>query len=115
VKSRTLLSPLRRGLFQLLWTEIGTSYAGDRLQELAQAWLVATLTESSALAVGGISILFSLPQLLMPVGGAVADYVDRRRLFIIEQLRGGVALDQFGEKFVQGSRSKRHPSTYGGC
>jgi hypothetical protein len=51
----------------------------------------------------------------MPVGGAVADYVDRRRLFIIEQLRGGVALDQFGEKFVQGSRSKRHPSTYGGC
>jgi len=67
---------------------MGASYAGDRLQELAQAWLVATMTGSSALAVGGISILSSLPQLLMPAGGAIADQVDRRRLLIIGQLVG---------------------------
>ncbi|MFN2186953.1 MAG: hypothetical protein ACK2UU_23480, partial [Anaerolineae bacterium] len=45
-------------------------------QELAQAWLMATLTGSSALAVGWISILASLPQLLMPLGGVIADQVD---------------------------------------
>jgi MFS family permease len=70
---------------------MGASYAGDRLQELAQAWLVATMTGSSALAVGGISILSSLPQLLMPAGGAIADQVDRRRLLIIGQLVGAAA------------------------
>jgi MFS family permease len=70
---------------------MGASYAGDRLQELAQAWLVATMTGSSALAVGGISILSSLPQLLMPAGGAVADQVDRRRLLIVGQLMGTAA------------------------
>jgi MFS family permease len=70
---------------------MGASYAGDRLQELAQAWLVATITGSSALAVGGISILSSLPQLLMPAGGAIADQVDRRRLLIIGQLVGAAA------------------------
>ena len=86
-----LLSPLRRGSFRLLWAGMGASYAGDRFQELAQAWLVATLTGSSALAVGSISILSSLPQLLMPVGGAVADQLNRRWLLIIGQLLGAAA------------------------
>jgi MFS family permease len=91
VRVPVLLSPLRRGSFRLLWAGMGASYAGDRLQELAQAWLVATLTGSSALAVGAISILSSLPQLLMPVGGAVADQLNRRWLLIIGQLLGAAA------------------------
>jgi MFS family permease len=70
---------------------MAASYAGDRLQELAQAWLMAILTQSSALSVGLISILASLPQLFMPVGGAVADQVDRRRLLIVGQLAGAAA------------------------
>jgi MFS family permease len=69
---------------------MGMSYAGDRLQQLAQAWLVATLT-NSALAVGGITALGSLPLLLLPVGGVVADQVDRRRLLIVGQLVGGTS------------------------
>jgi predicted MFS family arabinose efflux permease len=69
---------------------MASSYAGDRFQQLAQAWLVATLT-SSALAVGWISTLNSLPQLFMPLGGVVADLVDRRRLLITWQLVGAVA------------------------
>jgi MFS family permease len=88
VRIPLLLSPLRRGPFRLLWAGMGASYAGDRLQELAQAWLVATLTGSSALAVGWVSILASLPQLLMPLGGVVADRLDRRRLLIAGQLAG---------------------------
>jgi MFS family permease len=69
---------------------MGASYAGDRLQQLAQAWLVATLTHS-ALGVGLISAFGSLAQLLMPLGGVVADQVDRRRLVLTGQFLGGAA------------------------
>jgi len=91
MKTPAILSPLRRSAFRLLWAGMGASYAGDRLQELAQAWLVAILTQSSALAVGWISILASVPQLFMPVGGAIADQADRRRLLISGQLVGAAA------------------------
>jgi predicted MFS family arabinose efflux permease len=69
---------------------MASSYAGDRFQQLAQAWLVAMLT-SSALAVGWISTLNSIPQLFMPLGGVIADLVDRRRLLITWQLVGAAA------------------------
>ena len=83
-------APLRRAKFRQLWLGMASSYAGDRFQQLAQAWLVATLT-SSALAVGWISTLGSLPQLLMPLGGVIADLVDRRRLLITWQMVGAIA------------------------
>ena len=83
-------APLRRARFRQLWLGMASSYAGDRFQQLAQAWLVATLT-SSALAVGGINTLGSLPLLFLPLGGVIADLVDRRRLLIVWQLVGAVA------------------------
>jgi MFS family permease len=83
-------TPLRRAGFRQLWLGMASSYAGDRFQQLAQQWLVATLT-SSALAVGWISTLGSIPQLFMPLGGVVADLVDRRRLLIAWQLVGAAA------------------------
>ena len=83
-------APLRRAKFRQLWLGMASSYAGDRFQQLAQAWLVATLT-SSALAVGWISTLNSIPQLFMPLGGVLADLVDRRRLLITWQLVGAAA------------------------
>ena len=93
-------APLRRASFRQLWLGMASSYAGDRFQQLAQAWLVATLT-SSALAVGWISTLGSIPQLFIPLGGVIADLVDRRRLLITWQMVGAaatavVAIDQFG-------------------
>ena len=83
-------APLRRADFRQLWLGMASSYAGDRFQQLAQAWLVATLT-GSALAVGAISTLGSLPLLLLPLGGVIADLVDRRRLLITWQLVGAAA------------------------
>ena len=80
-------APLRRAGFRQLWLGMASSYAGDRFQQLAQAWLVATLT-SSALAVGWIGTLNSVPQLFMPLGGVIADLVDRRRLLIAWQMVG---------------------------
>jgi len=88
---RTAIShPLRRAPFRRLWLSMTASYAGDRLQQLAQGWLVATLTDS-ALAVGAITMLGSLPLLLSPLGGVVADQVDRRRILLFGQLAGAAA------------------------
>ena len=87
----SVLAPLKHPTFRLLWAGMAASYAGDRLQELAQGWLVASLTQSSAMAVGWIGVLSSIPQLLMPLGGVVADCLDRRRLLIASQL-GGAAV-----------------------
>jgi MFS family permease len=86
----TIPAPLRRANFRQLWLGMASSYAGDRFQQLAQAWLVATLT-SSALAVGWIATLGSIPQLFIPLGGVIADLVDRRRLLITWQLVGAAA------------------------
>ncbi|MFN2134050.1 MAG: MFS transporter [Anaerolineae bacterium] len=85
-----IFQPLRRAPFRRLWLSMSASYAGDRLQQLAQGWLVATLTDS-ALAVGAITMLGSLPLLLSPLGGVVADQVDRRRILLFGQLVGAAA------------------------
>lgn len=87
---RAIPRPLRRATFRRLWLGMSASYAGDQLQQIAQAWLVATLT-GSALAVGWIAALGSLPLLLLPLGGAVADQLDRRRLLLGGQLLGAAA------------------------
>lgn len=84
-----MLAPLKRHNFRILWTGMGLSYAGDRLQELAQGWLVATAT-GSATAVGGLGILNSIPMLLMPLGGVIADQGDRRRILIGGQWAGAL-------------------------
>ena len=83
-------APLRRAPFRQLWLGMTTSYAGDRLQGLAQAWLVATIT-NSAFGVGLIWTAASIPLLLTPVGGVFAEHVDRRRLLIIGQLAGAAS------------------------
>jgi predicted MFS family arabinose efflux permease len=83
-------APLRRARFRQLWLGMASSYAGDRFQQLAQQWLVATLT-GSALAVGWIATLGSIPQLFIPLGGVIADLVDRRRLLITWQMVGAAA------------------------
>jgi predicted MFS family arabinose efflux permease len=80
-------APLGRVRFRRLWLSMSASYAGDRLQQLAQGWLVATLTDS-ALAVGAIG---SLPLLLSPLGGVIADQVDRRRILVLGQLAGALS------------------------
>jgi MFS family permease len=83
-------APLRRANFRQLWIGMASSYGGDRFQQLAQTWLVAMIT-SSALAVGWIGILNSIPMVFMPIGGVIADQLDRRRLLITWQLIGGIA------------------------
>src|SRR4030042_3103682 len=84
-----MLAPLKHANFRWLWIGMGLSYAGDRLQELAQGWLGAVLT-GSALAGGGIGVLSSIPMLLMPLGGVIAEKADRRRILLVGQWAGAM-------------------------
>ncbi|MDO5494605.1 MAG: MFS transporter [bacterium] len=65
---------------------------GTWMQRIAQTWVVLTeLSEDSGVAVGTVIALQFLPTLLItPVGGLLADRVDKRRLLIVTQV--GLAL-----------------------
>lgn len=71
--------------FRLLWSGAFTSTTGTWLQEVAQSWLVYSLTGSTVL-LGLTAFLAGAPILLFSlIGGVVADRMDRRRLLIFSQ------------------------------
>lgn len=57
------------------------------MQRVCQIWVVLTvLTDNSALAVGIVTALQFLPQMILgPIGGVLADWANRRRLIQITQ------------------------------
>ncbi len=62
------------------------SNIGTWIQRVAQDWLVLQLSHGSAVAVGITTALQFLPALLLsPVGGLLADRVDKRKLLIFTQ------------------------------
>lgn len=68
---------LRHRNFALLWGGLLLSNTGTWMQGTAQGYLVYQLT-SSPLALGVLGFAFALPMLLLPpLGGVVADRVDR--------------------------------------
>ncbi|HEU5315094.1 MAG TPA: MFS transporter, partial [Chloroflexota bacterium] len=71
---------LRHRSFALLWVGLLLSNSGTWMQSTAQGYLVYELT-SSPLALGLLSLSFALPMLLLPpLGGVLADRVDRLAL-----------------------------------
>ena len=80
------LRALRHRDFRLLWAGLFVSAVGTWMQIVAQALLVLHLTGGSALALGTVSLAQAAAFfLLAPVGGAVADRLDKRRLLIFTQ------------------------------
>ncbi|MGO9029072.1 MAG: MFS transporter, partial [Acidimicrobiales bacterium] len=66
------------------------SVSGTWMQSIAQAWLVLRLT-GSGVDLGFVIGLQFLPMLLFgPVGGLMADRVDKRRLLYFTQASGGL-------------------------
>src|SRR5438105_15783971 len=66
------------------------SYVGSWMQNMAEAWLVLTLTRSGA-AVGATFACRFLPVLLFGLwGGVIADHYDRRTVLLITQSLCGV-------------------------
>jgi MFS family permease len=87
----SVFSALRHRDFRLFLGGQLVSQCGTWVQTVAQGWLVLQLTDS-ALAVGVVTALGSLPILLFTLyGGVVADRVDKRRTVIL--LQSGMLLE----------------------
>jgi MFS family permease len=95
------LTPLRTSRdYRLVFTASGVSGLGSFITYVTVPYQVAKLT-GSPIAVGALGLAELVPLLFMAfVGGALADYVDRRRLVIIGEiaftaLTGALVLNTF--------------------
>lgn len=71
--------------FRLLWTGLIISNAGTWMQTIAQGWLVLKLT-GSALDIGLVGLVRAIPLIIFSlIGGASADFIDRRKLLYLTQ------------------------------
>jgi MFS family permease len=76
---------LRNPNFRLFWGGNFLSNIGTWMQNVAQGWLVLTLT-NSAFWLGVVGFAGSIPFLFVTLfGGVVADHVDKRRLLLVTQ------------------------------
>jgi MFS family permease len=79
--------------FSALWTGQLISLLGDRVHQVALAFLVLRATESP-IAVGAVFLVSTLPNLLFgPIAGTLVDRWDHREVMIVSDLlRAGVVL-----------------------
>jgi len=76
---------LRNPNFRLFWSGNFLSNIGTWMQNVAQGWLVITLT-NSAFWLGVVSFAGSIPFLVFTLfGGVIADRVNKRRLLVMTQ------------------------------
>jgi MFS family permease len=79
------LRALRHRNFQLFFGGQVISLTGTWMQSVAQAWLVYSITKSSFL-LGAVGFASQIPVfLLAPLGGTVADRMNRHRLIVATQ------------------------------
>lgn len=77
------LRPLRHRPFAAMWTAGMVSNAGSWMETVAVGALIKSTTGRDSLVALAVAAAFLPIGLLSPVGGALADRVDRRRLLII--------------------------------
>ncbi|MEO8273772.1 MAG: MFS transporter [Chloroflexota bacterium] len=79
--------------FSALWTGQLVSALGDRIHQIALAFVVLEATDS-AIAVGAIFLVATLPNLLFgPIAGTLVDRWDHREVMIVSDLlRAGLVL-----------------------
>ncbi|HEX6946632.1 MAG TPA: MFS transporter [Acidimicrobiia bacterium] len=87
----TTFRSLRVRNYRLYFTGQAVSLMGTWMQRVAQSWLVLELT-SSGTAVGTVTAFQFLPLLLLaPLGGAIADRFDKRRILYVTQSMAAVS------------------------
>jgi MFS family permease len=80
-----IVRALRNPNFRLFWSGNFLSNIGTWMQNVAQGWLVLTLTDS-AFWLGVVGFAGAIPFLIfMLFGGVIADRVDKRRLLLVTQ------------------------------
>src|SRR5438876_9373944 len=76
------ISALRHRDFRVLWAATFISNGGSWMQKVATSWLIYQMTGSKAwLGIDAFASGFTTVALL-PVGGVIADKLDRRQLLI---------------------------------
>ncbi len=81
-----MVRALRNRDFRLFWSGNFLSNIGTWMQNVAQSWLVLTLTANSAFWLGVVGFAGSIPYLVFTLfGGVVADRADKRRLLLVTQ------------------------------
>jgi MFS family permease len=88
----SLMTPLRRRDFRLLWTGMAVSLIGDGIFIVAIAWQAyAVSNRPSSLAYVGLAT--SIPQIvLLLIGGGVSDRMDRQKILFLADLTRGLAV-----------------------
>jgi len=85
VSSTQPFRALRHRNFRLFFSGQLISLIGTWMQSVAQSWLIYRLTHS-ALLLGAVGFAGQIPIFLIaPIGGHLADRVDRRRIIIVTQ------------------------------
>jgi MFS family permease len=80
-----VLKVLRHREFAWFWGGQAISLVGTWMQNFAQSWVVTGITHT-AMALGLVNFMMSIPTLvLMPLGGVAADRVERRKILIYTQ------------------------------
>lgn len=78
-------SPLRRPLFRALWMATLVSNVGTWMQDVANAWLMATLAPDP-LMVSLVQVANTIPIFFLAIpAGALADVLDRRKYLLATQ------------------------------
>ena len=103
-----IFRPLSIRDFALLWTGLTVSLVGDGIYTVAIAWQVYELSNApTALAVVGAA--WMVPQvLLLLVGGAISDRVDRRQVMMLSDAIRGAAVATMGVLAVTGALELWH-------
>jgi MFS family permease len=101
--ARKTFASLRIRNYRLYFFGQIVSLTGTWMQSVGQAWLVLKLT-GSGVDLGVVTALQFLPIMLLgPLGGLVADRVDKRRLVMATQTAAGVLALMLGVLTVTGS------------
>lgn len=77
---------LRHRNFALIWSGLLVSNMGTWMQTVAQSWLIYKLTGNNPIYLGFLGLSFAIPMIVVPpIGGVIADRVDRVKLLYITQ------------------------------
>ncbi len=106
-------SSLRYRDYRLFWFATALMSAGQWVQQVTLGWLLYDRTGSSVL-LGALNGLRALPFLITgPIGGVVADQVDRRKLMLSTQFLLGISAALMGLLVVSGFMQVWHLFVFG--
>lgn len=98
------LRALQHRAFAVLWSSYLVTQVGFWVSQLGLQWLVTEETDADAFQLGLLMFFSLLPLLLVtPIGGMVADRVERKRVVVASQLGVAVAATALGVVVIAGA------------